>query len=234
LLLGFFLFFAMSLGLGVPYLFLAAFSGSIDRLQRSGMWMVWVKKVFAVVLLGVAAYFVKPIVGPIAFHIVLATLAAAGGVYLGLIYRVGGAGAGFRWVRVGFVVAALATAVYLGRAALPKPSLEWEPYTETAVAAAAQDERPVMIYFTAEWCLPCDELKRRTFANERVRAGAQRFVRLKVDLTHETPEAARKYRVVGPPTVVFIDRSGQEREGLRIEGFVGPDAFLSRMREAAR
>ena len=38
------LFFIMGLGLGLPYLFLATFSGLLNRLPQSGMWMVWVRK----------------------------------------------------------------------------------------------------------------------------------------------------------------------------------------------
>jgi len=47
------LFFIMGLGLGLPYLFLATFSGLINKLPQSGMWMVWVKQLFGVLLIGV-------------------------------------------------------------------------------------------------------------------------------------------------------------------------------------
>ncbi|HWN83297.1 MAG TPA: cytochrome c biogenesis protein CcdA, partial [Candidatus Udaeobacter sp.] len=56
-LLGFSLFFVLALGLGVPFLFLATASGSLANLPRSGGWMVWVKKIFGFVLLGMAIYF---------------------------------------------------------------------------------------------------------------------------------------------------------------------------------
>ena len=58
--LGFLFFFVLSLGLGLPYLFLGAFSGSLARLPRAGMWMESVKKVFGWVLLAMAAYFLRP------------------------------------------------------------------------------------------------------------------------------------------------------------------------------
>ena len=60
--LGFLFFFVLSLGLGLPYLFLAAFSGSIAKLPRAGQWMEGIKKIFGWVLLAMAAYFLRPIV----------------------------------------------------------------------------------------------------------------------------------------------------------------------------
>ncbi|MCZ6600579.1 MAG: protein-disulfide reductase DsbD family protein, partial [Acidobacteria bacterium] len=54
--LGFWKFFALSLGLGTPFLFLGAFSGSFARLPRAGMWMEGVKHIFGLVLLVMAAY----------------------------------------------------------------------------------------------------------------------------------------------------------------------------------
>lgn len=50
------LFFVLSLGLGLPYLFLAIFIGAAQKL-RSGAWNVWVNRFFGVVLLVAAIYF---------------------------------------------------------------------------------------------------------------------------------------------------------------------------------
>ena len=55
--LGFILFFVLSLGLGLPYLLLGAFSGSIKSLPRSGAWLERSKKFFAVPLLLAALYY---------------------------------------------------------------------------------------------------------------------------------------------------------------------------------
>ena len=59
--LGFLIFFTLSLGLGVPLFFLAMFSGSLEKLPGSGEWMLWVRKLMGWVLVGMAAYFVKPL-----------------------------------------------------------------------------------------------------------------------------------------------------------------------------
>ena len=59
--LGWWLFFALALGLGIPYVVLGTFSGLLTRLPKSGMWMVWVKRVFGVALFAVAAWIVSPL-----------------------------------------------------------------------------------------------------------------------------------------------------------------------------
>ncbi len=54
--LGFWLFFTLALGLGVPFLILGTFSGMISGMPRSGVWMVWVRKLFGVILIGMAIH----------------------------------------------------------------------------------------------------------------------------------------------------------------------------------
>jgi thioredoxin:protein disulfide reductase len=59
--LGWWLFFALALGLGLPYVVLGTFSGLLTRLPKSGTWMVWVKRVFGVALIAVAAWITSPL-----------------------------------------------------------------------------------------------------------------------------------------------------------------------------
>jgi thiol:disulfide interchange protein DsbD len=61
---GWWLFFVFACGLGLPYLVLGTFSGLLARLPRSGMWMVWVKRVFGCVLVVVAVLLVQPLFKP--------------------------------------------------------------------------------------------------------------------------------------------------------------------------
>ena len=63
-LLGFILFFALSIGLGLPYLLLGTFSGAVKSLPRSGMWLEKSKKFFAIPLLIVSFYYAYLAVKP--------------------------------------------------------------------------------------------------------------------------------------------------------------------------
>ena len=58
---GFLMFFFLAVGLGFPYLFLALFSGKIKSLPRAGFWMEAVKHIFGFLLIGMALYFIGPL-----------------------------------------------------------------------------------------------------------------------------------------------------------------------------
>ena len=59
---GFIMFFVLALGLGTPYLFLAIFSGKIKNLPRAGEWMQAVEHIFGLILVGMAVYFLLPLI----------------------------------------------------------------------------------------------------------------------------------------------------------------------------
>jgi len=55
--LGFIYLFVFSLGMCTLLVVVGLFSGSLARLPRAGEWMVWVKRLFALIMLGVAEYY---------------------------------------------------------------------------------------------------------------------------------------------------------------------------------
>jgi thiol:disulfide interchange protein DsbD len=55
--LGFLYLFVFSLGMCALLVVVGLSSGTIARLPRAGMWMVWVKRLFALVMIGVAEYY---------------------------------------------------------------------------------------------------------------------------------------------------------------------------------
>jgi thioredoxin:protein disulfide reductase len=59
--IGWWLFFALGAGLGLPYIVLGTSSSLLTRLPKSGMWMVWVKRVFGVALIAVALWITNPL-----------------------------------------------------------------------------------------------------------------------------------------------------------------------------
>ena len=55
--LGFAYLFSFSLGMCTLLVVVGLSSGSMARLPRAGVWMVWVKRVFAIIMVGVAEYY---------------------------------------------------------------------------------------------------------------------------------------------------------------------------------
>jgi thiol:disulfide interchange protein DsbD len=226
-LLGFLFFFVLSLGLGLPYLFLAAFSGSIARLPRAGEWMEGIKSVFGWVLLAMAAYFLRT-----------AMPRPAGDWILPAVLVIGAAVLALRGAKLKPAARAAAAVVFLAAAIFFVPrgasaSPEWRPYDEAAVAGSG---RPAVVDFSAAWCLPCRELDEKTFSDARVRRQLEKRALFKADMTRSaSPEVvalSQKYSILGVPTIVFLDASGAERAELRLVGFEEPDAFLERLEKA--
>ena len=111
----------------------------------------------------------------------------------------------------------------------------WAPYDAAKIAAAG---KPAVLDFSASWCLPCLELDKKTFSDPRVREALSRRGLYKADMTKaaaaDTVALSDKYAILGVPTVIFLDASGQERKDLRLVGFEGPDEFLKRIEKAPR
>ena len=233
---GFLSFFVLALGLGAPYLVLGTFSNLLQALPRSGEWMVWVKKVFGVMLLALGAFYVLLAVRPGWTPWIAPAALILGGLYLGFVEKSGGQKRGFTWLkRVGGTAAVVAGVAFVVTA--PTEGIAFEPFTPGALDAALKGGTPAMLDFTANWCAPCHELERNTFTDPRVRAAARSFRKFRVDLTrYDSPEAERwrrDYGIHGVPTVVFMAPDGSEVRTARVEGFLPPDRFLERMRQAA-
>ncbi len=238
--LGFFIFFTLSLGLGLPLFILAMFSGKLDKLPRSGEWMVWIRKLMGWVLVGMAAYFMRPLLPPTPGFLLPAAVALAAGLHLGWIDRTRAGFRAFRWLKAVAGTAGMVLATYLiGLFVIQGPGVKWEAYSDHLLADAVKSGKPVIMDFSADWCAPCRELDEVTFHNKEVVEQSTRdFVMIKVDLTRRgTPTTERllqKFEVKGVPTVVFINRHGKERRDLRLVDYLPPDQFLIRMAEVKK
>jgi thioredoxin:protein disulfide reductase len=250
--LGFSLFFVLALGMGIPFLVLGLFSGSIRRLPRSGAWMVWVRKIFGFILLAMAVYFLKSLFpNPLFYQWTLALMMLLAGIYLAWIDPVPTAGRVFPIVRnavgVLFFAAALHLAVSglqsgIGDASMnafrpgPVGNIQWVSYSDAMLEQAAREAKPVFIDFYADWCIPCKELDAKTFSAPEVVDRSRQFIMLKADLTSTGDprvEALReKFQARGVPTLVFLKPGGEEIANLRGTGFESKETFLGKMNHA--
>ncbi|MCD4749940.1 MAG: thioredoxin fold domain-containing protein [Thermoanaerobaculales bacterium] len=230
---GFIAFFTLALGLGLPYLLLGTFTGAVNKLPMSGMWMVGVRRVFGVILIAMAAYFAAPLMPAASGQWLLAGTLVFGGLYLLVVDRTGNEQPSvdrvMRLLTAGMVVAGLWLSPIGEKAGARGESLVWQEFENAAVQAAISNGDDVIVDFYADWCAPCRELDEKTFADPKVAKVLDGYSRFKADQTRKDDTAqvlAADYGVRGFPTVIVYSNG---KEKFRITGFERPERFLKRL-----
>jgi thiol:disulfide interchange protein DsbD len=96
---------------------------------------------------------------------------------------------------------------------------------QARVAAAG---KPVMLDFYADWCVSCKEMEQFTFSDPQVRARMERMLLLQADVTRNTAQdkaLLQRFRLFGPPGIVFFDAQGHELSRQRVIGYQPPERF---------
>jgi len=241
--------FAMALGMGVPLLAIGASAGAL--LPKAGPWMETVKRCFGVLFLGVAIYLVSPFIPPAAHLLAWGALLIVTAIFLHAIDPLPVHAHGFQKFSKGIGVIALVAGIVfligalsggrdvlqplsglrLGAAEPGVPSFERvASISELDARIQVAGGRAVMLDFYADWCVSCKEMERYTFSDAGVQARMRQMLLLQADVTASTPEhlaLLKRFRLFGPPGIIFFDRSGREMEGLRVIGFQPAKEFAA-------
>lgn len=110
--------------------------------------------------------------------------------------------------------------------------LENTAQLDEALATAKASGKPVVLDYFATWCTDCRRMEKATFSNPQVQRILQdKFVALQVDVTdpnNAATEAIKKrFKVFGPPAMLFFDKSGAPRADLNFYGFKSPEEFTA-------
>jgi thiol:disulfide interchange protein DsbD len=203
--------FALGNGMGAPLLVICTSGGKL--LPKAGAWMVTVKAVFGVVLLGVAILMLERILpGPVTL-VLWALLLIIPAVYMGALERVPPDASGWRrlWKGLGIAMLVYGVILMLGAASgahdplnplrhltsvnaapdggshpsqhLPFQRIKNIEDFDAALKESARLGKPVMLDFYADWCTYCIKMEDYTFSDRRVQQALAGVTLLQADVT---------------------------------------------------
>ena len=97
-------------------------------------------------------------------------------------------------------------------------------------ARIAQSNQPVMLDFYADWCVSCKEMEAFTFVNPVVAQKMNQMLLLQADVTANNADdraLLKRFRLFGPPGIIFFQPDGLERRDIRVVGFMDATRFAS-------
>jgi thiol:disulfide interchange protein DsbD len=253
--------FALSMGMGAPILAFGTSSGKL--LPKVGSWMDIVKSVFGVAMLAVAIIMLERIIPATISMVLWGTLLVVSSIYLGALHELPVEASGWQrlWKGLGVVIMIYGTLMLVGAAAGGKDTvqplrgivingstaqqqhLNFKPIKSEAdltreLKIASSQNRPVMLDFSADWCVTCKEMERYTFSDPEVIKALEGFVLLQADVTANDEIDKRllqgRFGMPGPPSIMFFDRNGREQKKLRVVGFVPATEFATHVKQAAK
>ncbi|MEM6998429.1 MAG: protein-disulfide reductase DsbD [Pseudomonadota bacterium] len=247
--------FFMGLGFGVPLLLVGATSGEL--LPRAGIWMENIKRIFGVLMLGVAVWFLERILPAYASLLLWAILFIGTAIFMGALDRIDNSTS--NWQRLQKAIALLIL-VYgfvlvigagLGKGSVLKPlhalsivaqdeitlpfqAIENSNDLNNVLIQSAKKQQIVMLDFYADWCIACIELEEYTFPKPAVHTALNNINLLQADVTANNSEhkaLLESYDLFGPPAILFFDQDGQEIRSHRLIGFIDAEAFVAHIEQ---
>lgn len=206
----------MGLGMASPYVVMSLFPASLRWLPKPGPWLIHFERLMGFALLATVVYLLTIVTMSMRIWVILFCLSLALGFYVwgqmttlsdstrrrivvrcvALLIMVAGG-----WLSLSFFPNVVGPEV-LGEG----ESLNWQPYTDAKLLAAATKNRWVVIDFTADWCPNCLLVEEIALKDRRV---VQTFrdhdvLLLKADLTRENPPAQTLLRKLGSRSIPFL------------------------------
>lgn len=248
-LLGFSALYALSLGMGIPLIAFAVTGGKL--LPKAGGWMNVVKITFGFMMLVVALVFVERLIENMWTNLAWAAVGLAAFGYFSVVNQQGTATfwKGVRTVTIflGLFISAMYgyNTLYPAQQQVVSGQVADQAHVQFKIvknlpdfhdklAAANAEGKTVMLDLYADWCVACKEFEKYTFPKPIVQKALRDTVLLQIDLTDNTPESLEfqeAFGVLGLPTIMFFDKSGNELMEARVMGFMNAESFAAHINQ---
>lgn len=111
----------------------------------------------------------------------------------------------------------------------PKGSPDFKTSSATALSAAKESGKPVIMVFSAVWCPPCQAMKKDVYPSEAVKAYHDKFIWAYIDVDDPNNEGvSSKYGVSSIPHIEFLNAEGKELD--KQIGGNSPEAFAKKLK----
>jgi len=234
--------YALSIGMGVPLLVLGSSGGKL--LPKAGTWMTVIKNAFGLLLLAVPIFLLERFLPEIVTEIlwVVLILSSAGYFYTVNQQTEHNFGFGVRSIAIFVMIFFGANQAYQlmnpsQRIATNYQQASQQHFTSVATLAELLDQvekanaegKTVMVDLYADWCIACKEFEKYTFHEPEVQKALSNSLLIQVDMSdfdsENNAEFSKHYQVLGLPSILFFNQSGQELSQQRVTGFMGAEEF---------
>ncbi|MEO7205755.1 MAG: thioredoxin family protein [Steroidobacteraceae bacterium] len=223
------IFAALGVGISLPFVLLSFAPWMRRVLPKPGAWMDTLKQVFAFPVYATAAWLLWVVAQETSPFGLGAAL--AGSILVALaawsFQKSRSSAGGGRITVIVTAVISLLLAIFLpvrfadvataapGESALLRPGVdEWQPYSAARVAELSEAGRPLLVNFTASWCLTCLVNERNAFSDAAVQEvfRDKKVTLMKADWTNRDPAITKALAAFGragvPLYVVYNGKAG--------------------------
>ncbi len=206
----------IGVGMALPYAILTSMPGLLRRLPRAGGWMELFKQAIGFVLLVIAVKLVSALpevrrTGVLYFSVVLGFCVWMWSSWVDYNTKLSRK----RLIRIIAVVLVIA-AGWLFLSGAPLERIAWQKYDGDVIEKALSQGQPVLIKFTADWCLSCQVVESRVYRREDIGKliGDKKVLAIKADTTVKDYPATLAlkdvYNEPGVPVSILFVPGGKE------------------------